>query len=100
MEIQTSISANKVCLKVAGKLTVQTSSEFGAVVEGIPHEICDIDIDLSGVRYVSSAGLRALANADNLASMRGGAVRLLHPQKEVFDLMEMAGLLDVYTVVA
>ena len=47
MEINTSIEGNKATLVIEGKLTVQASPELGSAVDGLPAEVCDIDIDFA-----------------------------------------------------
>ena len=89
---------NEALVEVAGKLTVQISSDLEALFMQLPHEVCDIDIDVSGVTYVSSAGLRVIADADRLAAARGGTMRLLHPNARVLELLELTGLYDVLAI--
>lgn len=98
MEIATRIEGARGTLALAGKLTVQTSGELNAAVEALPRVVCDIDIDLSGVDYVSSAGMRALAAAGKLSERRGGRARLLRPQQGVRGIFERAGLAGVLAV--
>ena len=98
MEIKTTVEDGKASLVLEGKLTVQTSPELGAAVDGLPAEVCDIDVDLSGVSYVASAGIRVLVATDKLAVSRGGRMRLLHPRDEVMEVFEMTGLAEVFAI--
>ena len=98
MEITTTIDGSKALLVLNGKLTVQTSPDLTAVLDELPEEICDFDIDLAKVPYIASAGLRALVGANKLTAMRGGTMRLLHPTDEVWDVFEMTGLSEVFIV--
>ena len=99
MDITVNAEGAKAQIQVAGKLTVQTSPDLESVISGLSSEVCDLDIDLSGVEYISSAGLRVLVAADKLATSRGGSMRLLHPNSEVYDVFDMTGLIDVFTIV-
>lgn len=98
MDIQTTVEDNKATLALSGKLTVQTSPELSASIEGLPEEITDIDIDCTDVDYVASAGLRVLVATDKLTSKRGGTMRILHPQADVVEVLEMTGLDAVFTI--
>ena len=98
MEINTSIEGNKATLVIEGKLTVQASPELGSAVDGLPAEVCDIDLDFANVTYVASAGLRVLVSADKLAVTRGGHLRLLHPCDDVMQVFEMTGLSEVFAI--
>ena len=98
MEITSGIEDRKATLTLAGKLTVQTSSELNAAVEALPDRVCDVDIDLREVDYVSSAGLRVFVAADKLAVRRGGRVRPLNPCDDVMSALEMTGLAEVFAI--
>ena len=98
MEILTDIEGNKAIISLEGKLTVSTSPSLSSTVENLPDNICDIDIDLSKVDYVASAGLRILVAIEKFASKRGGTSRLLYPCKEVSEILEMTGLSEVLNV--
>ena len=98
MEIKTETDGARAVFEVEGKLTVQTSPDLEAAIGKMPSSVCDFDIDLSGVSYVSSAGLRVFVAADKLATSRGGLMRLIAPNDEVMDVLEMTGLSEVFTI--
>ena len=98
MDITTSVEGTKALLKLDGKLTVQTSPELTAAVDGLPEDVCDIVIDLSDVIYVASAGLRALVGTNKLTIKRGGCMTLLQPREEVWEVFEMTGLSEVFDI--
>lgn len=98
MDIKTTVEGNKAHIELTGKLTVQTSPDLSSAVEALADNVCDIDIDLENVDYIASAGLRVLVASDKLAVKRNGQMRLLHPCDEVMEVLEMTGLLEVFTV--
>ncbi len=98
MNIQTSIDGDKAIIEPIGKLTVQTSPDLSAAVEKLPVNICDIDVDLTNVDYVASAGLRVLVATEKLTVKRGGTMRLLHPCESVMEVFEMTGLSEVFAI--
>ena len=98
MDITTSVEGSKATIKLNGKLTVQTSPKLDAEMTALPGDVCDIDIDVSDVSYIASAGLRVLVTAGKLAVNRGGLMRLLHPCDEVWDVLEMTGLAGVFAI--
>ena len=67
MDVKTTVDGTKARIELTGKLTVQTSPDLTVVVEGLPAEVRDLDIDLTDVSYIASAGLRVLVTADKLA---------------------------------
>ena len=58
----------------------------------------NLDIDLANVDYISSAGLRVLVAAQKKVTAAAGNMRLLSPNDEVFEVFEMTGLSDIFTV--
>ena len=98
MNIQSSIDGEKATIEPIGKLTVQTSPDLSAAVEQLPANICDIDVDLTNVDYIASAGLRVLVATEKLTVKRGGTMRLLHPCDSVMEVLEMTGLSEVFAI--
>ena len=99
MNIDITSGDAKATLVLEGKITVQTAPDLEAAVESLDATMADIDIDLSAVDYVSSAGLRVFVTSSKLAERRGGTLRLLHPVDEVVEVLEMTGLYEVLVVV-
>lgn len=98
MDITTNVEGTKATIELSGKLTVQSTPDLSTAVEQLPQSVCDIDIDLSDMSYVASAGLRVLVAADKLAVARGGLMRLLKPRPDVMNVLEMTGLSEVFTI--
>ena len=98
MELTMTADERKVLIVLEGKLTVQTSPDLTAAINGLSEEVNELEIDLSSVVYIASAGLRALVGAEKLMAARDGVMRLLHPTDEVYDVFEMTGLSDVFTI--
>ncbi len=98
MEISTNVERTRATFVVEGKLTVQTAPDLEAAIDAAPAEACDLAIDLTGVDYVSSAGLRVFVAAQKLAMRRGGTFCLLHPREDVMEVLEMTGLSEVLDI--
>ncbi len=100
MELNVSQSADKATLTISGKLSVATSPDLEAAVRGLPEEVANVDMDLTDLEYISSAGLRVLVATEKQCASRGGKMRLLHPNAEVSEVFDMTGLADVFTIEA
>ena len=98
MAIQVTVDGDKATFEVEGKITVQSAPKLEDAIDQIPTGVCNFDIDLAGVDYVSSAGLRVFVTVDQLATARGGTMRLLHPDVAIMQVLEMTGLVDVFTI--
>lgn len=98
MDIKTSIEGYRALIELAGMITVSTSPDLSAAVDALPRDVRDIDINLSAVTYVASAGLRVLVTTDKLAVKHGGLMRLMHPNDTVWEVLEMTGLSEVFAI--
>lgn len=98
MQIDKTIEEGIAVIAPHGKLTVQTSPELEEAVGLVLADSSDLDIDLSDVTYISSAGLRVIVAAGKSTAGRGGRMRLLHPMPDVMDVFEMTGLADILDI--
>ena len=98
MEIVLEIAEGKAIITLSGKLTINTSPDLDAAIKELPVEVCDLDVDVTDVDYVASAGLRVLVAAKKLTKSRGGTMRLLHPCEAVMDVLETTGLIEAFEI--
>ncbi|GAA4456001.1 hypothetical protein GCM10023170_049990 [Phytohabitans houttuyneae] len=56
-----------------------------------------LDIDLSGVTFLDCTGLSALIAVRNAAIQAGGQMRVSHPQPIVRRVLEITGVLGMFT---
>ena len=98
MNITTTIDGAKAAMSIDGKLTVATSPELEGEISSLPEAVKEFDLDLAGLDYISSAGLRVWVATQKLAERRGGSMILRHPSDEVYDIFDMTGLADVFTI--
>lgn len=98
METNVTAEGTKASIEVEGKLTVQTAPELEAALNELAPEIVDIEIDLTKVDYIASAGLRVLVAAQKMVASKGGSMVLANPVQDVYEVFEMTGLADVFTI--
>lgn len=97
MELQYSEMDNNVrVIKLTGKLDIMgvnaVDVKFAGYCSG---ESTRVLVDLSGVDYLASIGIRLLtSNAKSLAS-RGGKMVLLKPSDEVKAVLDMTGISSI-----
>lgn len=51
-----------------------------------------LELDLSGVSFVDSTGLKGLLDINNNWQQKGGQLLILHPQPDVAEVMQLVGL--------
>lgn len=93
-------------LAIGGRLDAQTAPELDAAAlaagEGV-NDNATIVLDMKGLDYISSAGLRSIAKLRRAMQTRGGTVLLVNPQpqvRKVFDIVKAVPVNEVFTSIA
>ena len=81
-----------------GKLDAITSEEFLNKVEQELSGIESIQIDCTGLEYISSAGLRALVALSNDLGSMDGAIVLRHVGEQVSEVLRLTGMNEIFTI--
>jgi anti-sigma B factor antagonist len=84
-------------VRLAGELDQATAPRFRAVFPRIvgSHRV---DLDVSGITFVDSSGLRAFVELDDLTEARGGSLRIKAPTDRLRRLLDVTALVDVLDV--
>jgi anti-anti-sigma factor len=84
---------------VAGEVDLATASALRERLLRVLHDRSPdlIDVDLAGVTFLDCTGLGALVAVRNAAVQVGQQVRVSHPQPIVRRVLEVTGLLGVFT---
>jgi anti-sigma B factor antagonist len=95
-------SSGLVRLVVAGEIDMATSDALaGALRDAIATEHAkEVAVDLAGVTFIDSSGIRALVVAQDDATERGVAIYVTKPHAHVRRVLELTGLLAVLTEAA
>jgi anti-sigma B factor antagonist len=87
-------------VEVSGRIDSSTAPEFEEALQGVTGDgRHNIVVDLSGVDYMSSAGLRILVATLRECKKRLGNVKLANPSERASDVLSLAGLdtmFDIY----
>lgn len=79
-------------IELIGRLDTNTATEFDSKIGSVGNQEYPIQVvDLAGLDYVSSAGVRSLFKARKGAHEHGGQLLLVNPQpqvKKVFDIIK------------
>ncbi len=80
-------------VEARGRVDSATAARFGAALtSAIDGGARRVVLDLSGVDYMSSAGLREIVSALKKLRKMQGDIRLAEPAARVLEVLEMAGL--------
>ena len=84
--------------KPEGRLDSANSPGFEQRLETEMAGMTEVIIDLEKVEYVSSGGLRVLLGAQQEMEDRGGAMKVIHVNQQIMQILDMVGFLDILTV--
>jgi anti-sigma B factor antagonist len=81
---------------VAGEIDASTAPAFDEAMSDLPTGDGPIVLDLSGVSFIDSSGLRVLISLAGRASDEGRSVALRDPSPTVARLLEITGLAEMF----
>ena len=100
MKIAITELKNASLIAISGRIDSDTSPEVARAFQSVQEQgHYYILVDMGGLEYISSATLRALMAAQRASKRNGGEVVLLRVPETVRNVLDMAGLLDLYTSV-
>lgn len=97
MEINNKLEDGKTIVTVSGRVDTTTAPELDAALQGLAGTETLV-LDLAGVPYMSSAGLRSLLTAQKKMTAGGGSMVVVNIQpvvKEVLDITGFSGILTL-----
>ena len=81
-----------VTLQITGRLDTTTAPNLESVVKELSEETKELIFDMSGVEYISSAGIRVLFGAYKKMNSDQGKIRIEKANDTVYEVFEMSGL--------
>lgn len=86
-------------LRLEGRLDTATAPAAEEAFLKVASEYRELELNLSNLVYVSSAGLRVLLVLQKQMIRQGGTLTLSHMTPAVVEIFEMTGFSDILTVV-
>ena len=84
-------------LAIEGRLDTVTAPELEKVVNEETADVRELILDMKGLEYISSAGLRVLLAAQKRMNKQG-AMKLTDVCDAVMEVFEMTGFADILTI--
>ena len=84
-----------VTLKITGRLDTTTAPNLDSVINELSEDTKEIVFDMSGVEYISSAGIRVLLGAYKKMNSNQGKTRIENVNDIVREVFEMTGLSEM-----
>ena len=97
LSIEKSTNATELNVKLTGRLDTTTSPELEKELKASLDGITTLVIDMTGLEYISSAGLRVLLSAQKSMN-RQGEMRIKHVNETIMEIFEVTGFTDILTI--
>lgn len=91
---------NGTALEIApqGRLDTITAPELEEVIKSSLDGVTELVLDLSGLEYISSAGLRVLLSAQK-AMNKQGEMKVKNVNETIAEIFDVTGFSDILTVI-
>ena len=99
LTIKTERSAGVLFLSLTGKLTYTSAHEFDNSFSELTEDLTGIIIDMSGLIYISSMGIRSIMYAKNAADEKGISFAISSPSETVMEVFTLIGLDNVLNII-
>jgi anti-sigma B factor antagonist len=96
--VQSDTSGNVAVVSASGRFDSETSHSLDAELTKVLGEKNKIVLELKGVEYLSSAGLRAIVKALQAAQKAGGGVRLACASEPVETVLRTVGMMEMLKI--
>jgi anti-sigma B factor antagonist len=97
MQIDIKKEGDKLKISPKGNIDYVTAPELDAEISKVGEDVRSIELDMSEVPYISSAGLRVILNADEMMQDRDG-IKLTGVNNDVRAILEMTGFYDILDI--
>ena len=97
MTIETKKTDAQTVLEVSGRLDTTTAPVLDKTINEDIGDTQNLVIDVKGMEYISSAGLRVLLAAQK-KMQKIGTMKLINVCVSVMDVFEMTGFADIFTI--
>ena len=97
MTIEMKKNAEETIIEIAGRLDTTTAPVLDKAINEELKDVKTLVLDLNGLEYISSAGLRILLNAQK-KMQKIGSMKLRHVSEAVMEVFEMTGFADILEI--
>ena len=97
MTIEIRKNAKETVIEVVGRLDTITAPVLEKTIDENVQSTQNLVLDLKGLEYISSAGLRVLLGAQK-KMQKVGTMKLTGVCEDVMEVLEMTGFADILTI--
>ena len=97
MTINKKKNGSQMTISLEGKLDTKSAPELEAVIKSETEDVDDLRLEMDGVQYVSSAGLRVLLSAEKLMRKKG-KILITGCNDNIMEIFDMTGFTELLTL--
>ena len=97
MTIEIKKSAEETIIEIAGRLDTITAPALDKTIHEDIGDAKNLTLDMRGLEYISSAGLRVLLSAQK-KMQKIGSMKVTNVCAEVMEVFEMTGFADILVI--
>ena len=97
MTIEIKKNEEETIIEIVGRLDTITAPDLDKVINEDLGDTKNLVLDVKGLEYISSAGLRVLLGAQK-KMQKVGTMKLINVCEEVMEVFEMTGFSDILTI--
>lgn len=97
MTIEIKRDYNALTIELVGRLDTTTAPALERSINENVENTTNLVLDLKGLEYISSAGLRVLLGAQK-KMQKNGSMKLRNVCQEVMDVFDMTGFADILVI--
>ena len=97
MEIKKELNGTTLTVQIIGRLDASNAQELTNELNASLDGVKDLIFDFSQLKYIASAGLRALSMAQKRMNKQG-SMKLCHVDETVMEVLEMTGFADLMNI--
>ena len=97
MTIEIKRNAEETIIELAGRLDTTTAPTLDKTINSDIEGTKKLILNVKGLQYISSAGLRVLLSAQK-KMQKVGSMKVTNVREEVMEVFEMTGFADILTI--
>ena len=97
MTIEIKNNATETIIEIVGRLDTITAPALDKTINEDIGETNNLVLDVKGMEYISSAGLRVLLSAQK-KMQKIGSMKVIHVCEAVMEVFEMTGFADILVI--
>ena len=97
MTIEIKKNADQTIIEIVGRLDTITAPALDKTINEDLGDTKNLVLDVKGMEYISSAGLRVLLGAQK-KMQKIGSMKVINVCSEVMEVFEMTGFADILTI--